>query len=64
MRYNYPNRQKGHKVLGLILIGQEMKVTRCGTEPVGGFTFQHEDMPNEVLYAAKRYLHVAVKVTP
>ena len=62
--YNYLNMPKGHKVLGLILVGQEMKVIRLGTEPVEVFTFWHKDMPNKVLYAAKRYVHVTVEVTP
>ena len=39
VRYTYPNRPKGHKILGLILVGQEMKVIRRGTEPVEVFTF-------------------------
>ena len=61
MRDTYPNRPNGHKVLGLILVGQETKVIRRGTEPFEIFTFRHDDMPNEVLYAAKRYVHVAVE---
>ena len=32
--YIHTNRPKGHKVLGLILVGQEMKVIGRGTEPV------------------------------
>ena len=39
VRDTYPNRPKGHKILGLILVGQEMKVIRVGTEPVKVFTF-------------------------
>ena len=35
----YPNRPKGKKLLGLILVGKEMKVIRCGTKPVKVFTF-------------------------
>ena len=61
MRDTYPNRPKGHKVLGLILVGQEMKVIRRGTEPVQVFTFRHEDMPNEGMYTAKIYVHVTVE---
>ena len=34
LRGEYPNRPKGHKVLDLILIGQEMKMFRHGMEPV------------------------------
>ena len=64
MRDTYPNRPKGHNVLGLILIGQEIKVIRRGTEPVEVFTFRHEDMQNEVLYAANRYVHVNFEGTP
>ena len=56
--YTYHNRPKGHKVLGLILVGQEMKMIRHGTEPVKVFTFRHKDMPNEVVYDSKRYVHV------
>ena len=50
----YPNRPKGYKLLGLVLICQDIKVIRRGMEPVGGFTFRHEDIPNEVMYSAKR----------
>ena len=64
VRDTYPNSPKGHKVLGLILVGQEMKVIRRGTEPVDVFTFRHEDMPNEVMYAAKRCVHVNVEGPP
>ena len=39
VRDTYPNRPKGHKLLGLILVGQEMKVIRRATEPVEIFTF-------------------------
>ena len=60
MRYTYPNRSKGHKLLGLIFLGQEMKVIRCGIEPVGGCTFQHKNIPNEVLYSDNRYVNVTV----
>ena len=57
-RDTYTNITKGHKVLGLILVGQEMKMIRHGTEPVKVFTFRHKDMPNEVVYDSKRYVHV------
>ena len=60
----YPNIPKGHKVLGLILIGQEMKVIRRGTELVRGFMFWHKNIPNKVLYAAKVHFHVTVEGTP
>ena len=61
MRDTHPNRKKGHKLFGLILVGQEMKVIRRGMEPVNVFTFRHEDIPNKVLYAANRYVYVTVK---
>ena len=51
---------KGHKVIGLILIGQKLKVFRRGTEPFGVFTFLHRDIPEKALHAAKRYVHVTV----
>ena len=38
-RDTYPNRPKGHKILGLILVGQEMKVIKRGMEPVEVFNF-------------------------
>ena len=60
----YPNRPKGHKALGLIFIVQDMKFIIRGTEPVGVSTFRHEDMPNELLYSAKRYLNVTVEGIP
>ena len=62
--YTYTNMPKGHKVLGLILVGKEMKLIRRGTEPVKVFTFRHKDIPNKVMYAANRYMHVAVEVNP
>ena len=43
----YLNRPKRHKVLGLVLIGQGIKVIRHSTEPVKIFTFLHGDMPNK-----------------
>ena len=64
MRDTYTNRPKGHKVLGLIFIGQEIKVIRRGTEPVGVFTFRHKDMPNIVMCAAKRYVNVTFEEPP
>ena len=64
VRDNYPNRTKGHKVLGFILVGQEMKLIRRGTEPVKVFTFWHKDIPNEVLYAANIYVHFTVEGLP
>ena len=45
-RDTYTNITKGHKVLGLILVGHDMKVIRRGTALVKVFTFKHEDMPN------------------
>ena len=39
VRDTYPNRPKGNKVLGLILVGQEIKVIRRGTAPFDIFTF-------------------------
>ena len=64
VRDTYPNIPKGNKVLGLIVISPEMKVIRRGAEPVEVFTFWHEDMPNKVLYTAKKYLHVTVEGPP
>ena len=49
VRDTYPNRPKGHKVLGLIFIGQEIKVIRHGTEPVGVFNFRHKDTRKKYL---------------
>ena len=64
VRDTYPNRPKGHKVLGLIFIGQEMKVIRSVRKPVEGFTFRHKDMPNKILNSVKRYVRVTVEGTP
>ena len=61
VRDTYPNRPNKHKVLGLILVGQEIKVIRRGTEPVKVFTFWRKDIPNKVMYIAKRYVHVTVE---
>ena len=60
----YPNRPKENEVLGMILIGIEMKVIRHGTETVKVFMFRHEDIPTEVLYNAKIYVHVTVEGPP
>ena len=64
VRDTHPNRPKGHKVLGLLLVGQEMNMIRHGMEPVEVSTFWHEDMPKKVLYYAKRYVHVTVEWPP
>ena len=45
-RDNYTNITKGHKVLGLIFVAQEMKVIRRGTEPVEVFTFLTREYAN------------------
>ena len=59
-----PIGQRGKKLLGLIFVGQEMKVIRRGTEPVEVFNFRHEYMPNEVLYSSKICVHVTVEGPP
>ena len=64
MSDTYLNKPKSHKVSGLVLIGQGIKVIRHIMEPVDIFTFLHGDMPNEELYAAKRYVHVTVEGPP
>ena len=41
-----------------------MTVIRHGTETVKVFTFPHEDMPNEIIYTAKRYVHASSEGPP
>ena len=64
MSDTYLNKPKSHKVSGLVLIGQGIKVIRHIMEPVDIFTFLHEYMTNKVLYAFKIYVRVTVEGPP
>ena len=56
--HKYPNRQKNHKLEGVILVEVDVKVVRRGVDAILVFVFTYFDFPDEKFYAAKRYIHV------
>ena len=54
----YPNQPKNHKLEGIILLREDDKVVRRGTDPIPVFLFRHEDFPDKEFYCARRYVHV------
>ena len=62
VRDKYPNRQKNHKLQGVVLAEVDAKVVRQGADAILFFIFTHLDFPDEQFYAAKRYIHVTQEV--
>jgi hypothetical protein len=54
----YPNQPKNHKLEGIILLREDDKVVRRGTDPIPVFLFRHKDFPDKEFYCARQYVHV------
>ena len=58
IRYKYPNRTKNHNLQGVVLVEEDVKVVRQGSNAIPVFVFTHANFPGQKLYAAKQYIHV------
>ena len=56
----YPNRLNNHKLEGVVLLEEEMKVVRQGANAIPVFVFTYPDFLDKTLYSAKRYINVTI----
>ena len=63
IRDNYPNQTKKHKLEGVVLVEEDMKVVRRGADVIPVFVFTHDSFPDKLFYSTKRYIHVTQEVT-
>ena len=62
IREKNPNRQKGHKLEGCIIIDQVEKTIKRGSEkPIPCYTFSHPDYDGIIFYASRHYVHVTTE---
>ena len=60
---NYPNSPKNHKLEGVVLVEEDVKVMRRGSDAIPVFVFTHANFPDKKIYAAKPYIHVTQEGT-